>query len=125
MKEAIATESAPAAVGAYSQAIVANGLVFCSGQIPIDPQTNELVSGTIADETQRCLDNLQAVLAEAGVGFENVVKVTAYLADIGDFAEFNETYASYAGSTPPARAAFAVKALPKGARVEIECIAAI
>lgn len=124
-KEVVASKSAPAAVGAYSQAIVANGFVFCSGQIALDPETNELVGGSIADETRRCLENLQAVLAEAGVGFDHVVKVTAYLADIGDFAEFNETYAGFVGSAPPARAAFAVKALPKGARVEIECVAAL
>ncbi|MDQ3878924.1 MAG: Rid family detoxifying hydrolase [Actinomycetota bacterium] len=124
-KEVVASKSAPAAVGAYSQAIVANGFVFCSGQIALDPGTNELIQGTIADETRRCLENLQAVLAEAGVGFEHVVKVTAYLADIEDFGEFNEAYALFAGSSPPARAAFAVKDLPKGARVEIECVAAL
>ncbi len=124
-KRVVASKSAPAAVGAYSQAIVANGFVFCSGQIALDPETNELVRGSIADETRRCLENLQAVLAEAGIGFDHVVKVTAFLADIDDFAEFNETYAGFAGSAPPARAAFAVKALPKGARVEIECVAAL
>lgn len=124
-KEVVATDSAPAAVGAYSQAIVANGFIFCSGQIALDPATGELVQGSIADETTRCLENLQAVLAEAGVGFDHVVKVTAYLADIGDFAEFNDVYAGFAGASPPARAAFAVKDLPKGARVEIECIAAL
>jgi 2-iminobutanoate/2-iminopropanoate deaminase len=124
-KEVVATDAAPAAVGPYSQAIVANGFVFCSGQIPLDPDTNELVEGSIEDQTRRCLENLQAVLAEAGVGFDDVVKVTAYLADIGDYAEFNDAYAGFAGAVPPARAAFAVKALPKGARVEIECIAAI
>lgn len=124
-KKVIATEKAPAAVASYSQAISSNGLIFCSGQIPLDPVTNELVQGTIADETRRCLDNLTAVLHEAGSGWDEVVKVTAYLTDIGDYAEFNEAYAGYVGDRPPARAAIAVAALPKGARVEVECIAAV
>jgi 2-iminobutanoate/2-iminopropanoate deaminase len=112
-------------VGAYSQAVSANGFVFCSGQIPLDPETGELISGSIADETRRCMENLGAVLDAAGTSFVNVVKVTALLADIADFAEFNEVYAEFVGAEPPARAAFAVKALPKGARVEIECIALV
>ena len=123
-KKVIATTSAPAAVGAYSQAIECDGWLFCSGQVPLDPASGELVSSTIAEETDRVMRNLTAVLNEAGAGWENVVKVTALLADIDDFAEFNETYSSYVGSeSPPARATFAVAGLPKGARVEVECIA--
>jgi 2-iminobutanoate/2-iminopropanoate deaminase len=124
-KKIIATDQAPAAVGAYSQAVLSQGLLFCSGQIPLDPATGEMVSGTIAEETKRCLDNLTAVLEAGGSSWEAVVKVTALLIDIGDFAEFNETYAGYVGDQPPARAAFAVAALPKGARVEIECVAEV
>jgi 2-iminobutanoate/2-iminopropanoate deaminase len=123
-KIVIATDKAPAVVASYSQAVRSNGFVFCSGQIPLDPVTNELVQGTIAEETRRCLDNLTAVLQEAGSGWDEVVKVTAYLTDIGDYVEFNDAYASYVGDQAPARAAVAVAALPKGARVEVECIAA-
>ena len=118
----ISTTGAPAAVGAYSQAVKANGLIFCSGQVPLDP-SGELVTGSIGEETKQCLDNLTAVLAEAGSGFERVVKVTAFLTDMGDFPEFNEVYATYFGAQPPARATVGVAALPKGARVEVECIA--
>jgi 2-iminobutanoate/2-iminopropanoate deaminase len=124
-KKIVATDKAPGAVGAYSQAVSGNGLLFCSGQIPLDPSSGELVSGSIADETRRCLDNLTAVLEAGGSSWPQVVKVTAFLTDINDFAEFNEVYASYVGDEPPARAAFAVAALPKGARVEIECIAEV
>jgi 2-iminobutanoate/2-iminopropanoate deaminase len=122
-KKVISTTSAPAAVGPYSQAIVANGFIFCAGQIPLDPQSGELVEGSIGDQTRRCMQNLAAVLTEAGTGLDDVVKVTVYLADIGDYADFNDAYAEFAGSNPPARAAFAVKDLPRGARVEIECVA--
>jgi 2-iminobutanoate/2-iminopropanoate deaminase len=124
-KKIIATNSAPAAVGAYSQAVASNGFLFCSGQIPLDPKTGELVSGSIADETKQCLDNLTAVLKEAGTSWDRVLKVTAFLVDIADFADFNEVYAGYVGKEPPARAAFAVAALPRGARVEIECVAEV
>ena len=122
-KQVISTPDAPAAVGAYSQAIVANGFVYCSGQIALDAATGELVKGSVADETRRCMDNLAAVLAAAGTDLGRAVKMTAYLADIGDFAEFNSVYEGFVGDEPPARAAFAVKDLPRGARVEIECIA--
>jgi len=122
-RTAVATDGAPAAVASYSQAIKANGFVFCSGQVALDPATGELLDGTVADETRRCLDNLTAVLVAAGSGWDRVVKVTAYLTDIGDYADFNEVYAEYTGDEAPARAAFAVSALPKGARVEVECIA--
>lgn len=122
-KTVVSTPNAPAAVGAYSQAVVSNGLVFCSGQIPLDPATGELVGGSIGDQTRRCLENLAAVLEAAGTSLENVVKVSAFLADMGDFPEFNEAYGEFFGEDPPARATFAVAALPKGAEVEVECIA--
>jgi 2-iminobutanoate/2-iminopropanoate deaminase len=122
-KQVVATSSAPAAVGPYSQAIVSNGLVFCSGQIPLDPASGELVGGTIADQTRRCMENLAAVLDAARSSLANAVKVTAFLTDMADFAEFNEAYGEFFGDEPPARATFAVAALPKGAEVEVECIA--
>lgn len=122
-KQIVSTSSAPAAVGPYSQAIVSNGLVFCSGQIPLDPSSGELVGGTIADQTRRCMENLAAVLEAAGTSFANAIKVTAFLTDMADFAEFNEAYGEFFGDDPPARATFAVAGLPKGAEVEIECIA--
>jgi 2-iminobutanoate/2-iminopropanoate deaminase len=122
-KSVISTPDAPAAVGAYSQAIAANGFVFCSGQVALDPATGELLGESVADQTRRCMDNLAAVLAAAGTDLGRAVKVTAYLADIADFVEFNSVYETFVGDEPPARAAFAVKDLPKGARVEIECIA--
>lgn len=122
-KSVISTEQAPAAVGPYSQAIAANGLVFCSGQIPLDPATGELVAGSIAEQTSRCMENLAAVLAAAGSDLGKLVKVNVYLADIGDWPEFNDAYESFVGDRPPARAAVGVAALPKGALVEIECVA--
>jgi 2-iminobutanoate/2-iminopropanoate deaminase len=122
-KVVLSTSDAPEAVGPYSQGIAANGFVFCSGQIPLDPRTNELVGGSIADQTRRCMQNLSAVLEEAGSSLEKLVKVTVYLADIADYAEFNEAYNEFVGNEPPARAAFAVSGLPKGASVEVECVA--
>lgn len=124
-KVVISTSDAPAAVGPYSQGIAAAGLVFCSGQIPLDPQTNELVGGSIADQTRRCMQSLSAVLEEAGSNLDKIVKVTVYLADIADYAEFNEAYAEFVGDVPPARAAFSVSGLPKGASVEVECVALV
>ena len=122
-KSIVSTTAAPAAVGPYSQAVVANGFVFCSGQIPLDPESGELVEGSIADQTSRCMRNLEAVLKEAGSDLGRLVKVTVYLADIGDYADFNAAYEEFVGPEPPARAAFAVKDLPKGAHIEIDCIA--
>ena len=124
-KKVVSTPDAPAAVGAYSQAIVANGFVYCSGQVPLDPASGELVGGSIADQTRRSLENLSAVLRAAGAGLDDVVKVTAFLLDMGDFPEFNEAYGEFFGDEPPARATVAVAGLPKGAQVEIECIAAV
>ena len=124
-KKVVSTPDAPAAAGAYSQAVVGNGFVFCSGQVPLDPQTGELVGGSIADQTRRCLENLSAVLHAAGSSLDDVVKVTAFLLDMNDFPEFNEAYAEFFGDEPPARATVAVAGLPKGAEVEIECVAQV
>ena len=124
-KTIISTASAPEAIGPYSQAVSASGFVFCSGQVPFEPSSMELVSGSIAEETKRCVQNLEAVLKEAGTDLDNVVKTTIYVTNMDDFAEVNEAYASFFSSEPPARATVGVAALPKGARVEIECIATI
>ncbi len=122
--KAIQTENAPAAIGPYSQAIDSGaGLVFVSGQIPIDPSTGTFVPGGIREQTRQSLTNAQAILAATGLGLENVVKTTVFLADMGDFAAMNEVYAQFFTSPYPARSAVAVKTLPKGALVEIECIA--
>jgi 2-iminobutanoate/2-iminopropanoate deaminase len=121
--KAISTPSAPAAIGPYSQAIRSGDLVFLSGQVPIDPQTGELVDGDIAAQTERVLDNLAAVLAAAGCEFADVLKTTIYLVDLGDFQVVNQTYAKRFTAAPPARATVQVSALPKGARVEIDAIA--
>lgn len=115
---------APAAVGPYSQAIVHNGLVYCSGQIGLNPQTNTLVSG-IKEQTKQVLTNLAAVLEEAHSDMEMVLKTTVYLADSNDYTTMNEIYATFFTSHKPARAAFAVAQLPKDALIEIECIAAV
>lgn len=121
--KAHASNDAPKAIGPYSQAIEANGFVFLSGQVPLDPKTGELVKATVAVETDRVLDNLAAVLAAAGCSFADVVKTTIYLTDLGDFTVVNETYAKRFSGSPPARATVQVAALPKGARVEIDAIA--
>lgn len=118
------TNTAPAAIGPYSQAVRLDGLIYCSGQIALEPDTLELVTGSVADETRRCLKNVGAVLEAAGAGLAQIVKVTAYLTDLNDFAEFNEAYGEFFPNEPPARVTVGVAALPKGARVEIECIAA-
>ncbi|NOY44086.1 MAG: RidA family protein [Deltaproteobacteria bacterium] len=123
MKRAVTTDGAPKAIGPYSQAVVAGGFVFCSGQIPLDPITGEMVEGDVATQTRRVLENLKAVLEAAGSGLDRVVKTTVFLADMGDFAAMNQVYAGFFGDVPPARAAVEVAALPKGARVEIEAVA--
>jgi len=123
MKEIISTENAPGAIGPYSQAIKANGMVFCSGQIPIDISTGEFVSDDVAEQADQVLKNLGAVLEAAGSGFDLVVKTTVFLADMSDFAAMNEVYARYFSDNKPARATVQAAGLPKGARVEIDCIA--
>ena len=120
----ISTDQAPKAVAAYSQAVEANGLIFLSGQIPLDPASGALVEGDITVQTQRVMDNLQAVLAAARSDFDHVLKATIYLVDMQDFAKANEVYARYFKSEyRPARVTIAVSALPRGARVEIEMLA--
>ena len=121
-REAISTANAPAAVGPYSQAIVAGDLVFCAGQLGTDPATNELADG-IEAQAEQVMRNLAAVLDAAGCTFDDVVKTTCFLADINDFAAFNAVYARHVGDPPPARSTFQVAALPKGGRVEVEASA--
>lgn len=123
MKEAIATSAAPAAIGPYSQAIKTEQLIFCSGQLPIDPATGKMPEG-IKEQTRQSLANVKAILAEAGLGIDSVVKTTVLLADMSLFAEMNEVYSQTFSQPYPGRSAFAVKALPMGALVEIEVIAA-
>lgn len=120
----LSTEKAPAAIGPYSQAIEANGFVYTSGQLPIDPATGAFPEGGIKEQTRQSLLNAQAILQSAGLELSNVVKTTVLLADIADFVAMNEVYAEFFSEPYPARSAFAVKALPKGALVEIEMVAA-
>ena len=122
--KAISTNNAPAAIGPYSQAIEAGGLVFASGQLPINPSTGPFPEGGIKEQTRQSILNAQAILESAGCSLSNVVKTTVLLADIADFAAMNEVYASFFSDPFPARSAFAVRDLPKGALVEIEMIAA-
>jgi len=123
--KALSTDKAPAAIGPYSQAIDSGaGLLFLSGQIPIDPATGSFAEGGVKEQTRQCILNAQAILQSAGLSLANVVKTTVYLADMGDFAAMNEVYAQFFTQPFPARSAVAVKALPKGALVEVECIAA-
>lgn len=124
MKKVIFTEKAPAAIGPYSQAVEANGMVFLSGQLPVDPATGNVVEGGVKAQTAQVFENIKNVLAEAGLTTAHIVKTTVFLADMSLFAEMNEVYASYFDGDYPARSAVAVKALPKNASVEIECIAA-
>ena len=122
--KAIATAKAPAAIGPYSQAIEANGFVWLSGQLPIDPATGQFAEGGIKEQTRQSLLNAQAILREAGLDLSHVVKTTVLLSDIANFGPMNEVYAEMFQSPFPARSAFAVRDLPKGALVEIECVAA-
>lgn len=124
MLKKISTDKAPAAIGPYSQAIMANGFLFTSGQIPINPATGDVEGEDIASQAQQVMVNLKAVLEEAGTSFDNVVKTTCFIADMGDFAAFNEVYANYITSAP-ARSCVAVKALPKGVLCEVECVATV
>ncbi|HJZ67812.1 MAG TPA: RidA family protein [Blastocatellia bacterium] len=123
MKDRVHTDSAPKAIGPYSQAIKANGLIFASGQIPLDPVTMQIVEGGIREQTDRVLNNLSAVLTAAGSSLNRVVKTTVFLADLGDFAEMNEVYGRFFGESPPARSTVEVSRLPRDVRVEIDVIA--
>ncbi len=125
MKRVISTDDAPSAVGAYSQAATNGDLLFTAGQIPLTPDGELLDDEPIADQTRRSLENVRAILAAEGLGMDDVLKVTVYLADIGDFEEMNEVYAEFFDDEPPARSAFEVGALPKGAGVEVEAIASM
>lgn len=125
MKKVIHSELAPKAVGPYSQAIVAGGFLFASGQLPIDPSTGEFPGGGVKEQTRQSLTNVTNVLAEAGLNLSNVVKTTVYLADMADFAAMNEVYATFFAEPFPARSAVAVKTLPKNALVEVEVVAAL
>ena len=124
MKKIISTNNAPAAIGPYSQAVELNGMVFLSGQLPIDPATGDFPEGGAKEQTEQCFKNIKAILAEAGLTTDNIVKTTELLNDIAHFGAMNEVYATQFSGTFPARSAFAVKDLPKGALVEIEVIAA-
>ena len=125
MKEIISTDKAPGAIGPYSQAIKAANMIFCSGQIPIDPATGEFVSQDVSEQTEQVFKNLTAVLEAGGASLEDVVKTTVFLADMGDFAAMNEVYGRYFTSNKPARATVQAARLPKDALVEIECIAVV
>jgi 2-iminobutanoate/2-iminopropanoate deaminase len=123
--KSVKTDRAPGAIGPYSQAIAVDGWIFCSGQIPIDPATGELVGGDIGAQTDQVLKNVAAVLEAAGASLSRVVKTTVFLADMGDFGGMNEVYAKHFGDHRPARAAMAVKTLPKNVDVEIEAVAKV
>ena len=124
-RETVDAPGAPAAVGPYSHAVKAAGLLFCSGQIPLDPESGELVGETAGEQARQCLENLGKVAAAGGAQLADAVRCTIFLTDMGDFAEVNEVYAEYVGQSLPARAAVGVAALPKGARVEIDAIVAL
>jgi 2-iminobutanoate/2-iminopropanoate deaminase len=123
--KSVSTPGAPKAIGPYSQAIISNGFLFTAGQVALDPAKGELIPGGIAEQTSRALDNLRAVLTEAGTDFSQVVKTTVFLVDMADFTAMNEVYGRAFGSHKPARSTVAVAALPRGARVEIEVIATV
>lgn len=124
-RKLVATPNAPAAIGPYSQAVMHGGLVYCSGQIALDPKTGQLAKGDVKAQTKRVLENLKAVLEAAGSGCQHALKCTIYLSDMGDFAAVNEVYATFFPQDPPARATVGVASLPKGALVEIDCVAIV
>jgi 2-iminobutanoate/2-iminopropanoate deaminase len=124
-RETITALNAPAAIGPYAQAIRAGGLLFCSGQIPLDPESGELVEGGAADQARRCLENLGAVCVAAGTALSEAVRVTVYMTDLDAFADVNEVYATYFEGDPPARVTVGVAALPRGAEVEIDAVVAL
>ncbi len=121
--ERVSTNSAPKAIGPYSQGIKANGFVFCSGQIPINPDTGEIVSGSITEQTRQVLSNVKGIIEAAGSSMDRVVKCTVFLKDMNDFSEMNSEYSKWFGDIPPARAAIEVARLPRDVRIEIEAIA--
>ena len=123
MKKIISTSEAPAAIGPYSQAVRAGSMIFCAGQVPLDPKTGQIVSQDIAEQTRRVLENVAAILRSERLTLQHVVKTTVFLADFGDFQKMNEVYATYFTNQPPARSTVGVSTLPKDARVEIEVIA--
>ena len=125
MKSAVSTPAAPAAIGPSSQAIVANGFVFTSGQVPLDPASGQVVTGDIREQTQRVMENLRAVLEAAGSSLDAAVKTTCFLRDLADFAAFNEVYGTFFTADPPARSTVQVAALPRGAAIEVEVIALV
>ena len=125
MKQIVATDRAPKAVGPYSQAVIYNGIAYLSGQIPLDPATGQMVEGDIAVQTERVLENLKAVLEACGSSFGQVLKTTVFLKDMGEFPRMNEVYARYFNENPPARATVEAARLPRDVRVEIEAIAAV
>ncbi len=125
MKKVILTDDAPAPIGPYSQAILAGGFVFCSGQVGMNPKTKQMMMSSIAEETRQCLENLRAVLKKAGSSMENAVRATVYLTDLADFKEMNDVYREYFPKEPPARATVEVSKLALGARVEIDLIATL
>ena len=125
MKRIISTDAAPAAIGPYSQAVQVNGILFISGQIPVEPSTGYIVQGDITDQTEQVFKNIEAILTDAGMTIDNVVKTTVFLADINHFAAMNAVYAKHFSKDFPARSAVAVKSLPKNALLEIETIAAL
>jgi 2-iminobutanoate/2-iminopropanoate deaminase len=124
-RETVTAQGAPDAVGPYTHAVKSGGLVFCSGQVPLDPTTGSLVEGSIGDRTRRCLDNLAVVAAAAGASLEDAVRMGIYVTDMGTFKDVNEAYATYFPNDPPARSTVAVAALPLGADVEIDAILAL
>ena len=124
-REIVNAGAAPPAIGPYSHAVRAGGLLFCSGQIPLDPGTGELVGDNAADQARRCLENLRAVCAAAGADLAQAVRMTVYMTDLSAFAQVNEVYGSFFGEDPPARVAVGVAALPRGAQVEIDAIIAL
>jgi len=124
-KKIINTSNAPAPIGPYSQAVASNGMLYVSGQIPLDPSSGELVSTGIKNETHRVMKSLRAILEEAGASFDHVVKCSIFVADMNDFAAINEVYGSYFGENPPARETVEVSTLPKNVNVEISCIATL
>jgi 2-iminobutanoate/2-iminopropanoate deaminase len=125
MRKIVKTDKAPAAIGPYSQAVIANGFLFASGQIPIDPQTNEIIEGGIKEQTEQVLKNITALLQSIELGLDRIVKTTVFLADMNDFTQMNEIYSKYFKTDPPARSTIQAARLPRDVRVEIEIVALV